>query len=54
MWDPWIYNAFLFQKVSCVLTNENSEATNNIELKDAKRKVFQRGGIDSFILPLEK
>ncbi len=40
-------------KVKCTLSSELIE-TDEIELKDEKRKVFNRGGIDSFIYMCEK
>ena len=40
-------------RVKCVLLSEESR-TREIELTDSKRQVFKRGGIDSFILLLNK
>ena len=40
-------------RVSCIITSETQE-TDVIELKDNKRKLFNRGGIDSFLLVLDK
>ena len=46
-------NAGTDSKVRCVITSESSE-TEEIEMVDIKRKLFQRGAIDSFILAMEK
>ena len=46
-------NAGTVSKVSCILASEDSES-DIIELQDPKRRLFQRGGIDSFILLLDK
>ena len=42
-------NAGTKSRVKCILTSERSR-TRVIELKDSKRQVLKRGGIDSFIL----
>ena len=42
-------NAGTNSNVSCIISSE-STATDVIELKDRKRKLFQRGSIDSFVL----
>jgi polycystin 1L2 len=40
-------------RVSCIITSETQE-TEIIELEDSKRKLFNRGGVDSFLLVLDK
>jgi hypothetical protein len=42
-------NIFSLIKVRCVIFSDSRE-THVIEFKDTKRKLFNRGGIDSFIL----
>ena len=46
-------NAGTTSKVSCIIASESTR-TDTIELKDSKRKLFNRAGIDSFILLLDK
>jgi len=54
--DNFIFKFFLFRKnkilhikVTCVISSETKQ-TDLLELNDPKRKLFNRGGIDSFIL----
>ena len=42
-------NAGTTSKVSCVISSESTESE-TIELKDSRRRLFNRAGIDSFIL----
>ena len=46
-------NAGTSSNVSCIITSDIKESE-IIELKDSKRKLLNRGGIDSFILLLDK
>jgi polycystin 1L2 len=46
-------NAGTDSKASCIMSSESTE-TSRIELIDSKRKLFNRAGIDSFILVLNK
>ena len=52
-------NAGTDSKVSCIITSDSTE-TDIIELKDSntctknKRKLFNRAGVDSFLLPLDR
>ena len=44
---------FIFKKVKCIIASEN-DRTDIIELSDPKRNLFKRGGIDSFMLILDR
>lgn len=47
------FEIFVFLKVKCIILGENKNSE-EINLKDTKRKLFERGAIDSFILLLDK
>ena len=47
------FEIFVLLKVKCIILGENKNSE-EINLKDTKRKLFERGAIDSFILLLDK